>query len=301
MATTSSPTGSFDARSGHGPASVIPEEIKRWSWGAFLLTFIWGIKHRVWMSLLVFVPVVNVVAPFILGHKGNELAWREKSWPSVDAFHATQRKWAMAGLIVIGAMVALSVGSVVLVLMFGKPVTAPSDMATDAFGQKLDSGFMETTEVVEGGPWVTYVSPEEDFKVDFPSTPDTKTGSYEIENGETVATTLLQAEEGPTVYLVAIEEFPNPLPTVESDAIDQLRASLQRVAQSIEGAMVASTEPTSFMGAPALRYTMQYGTERMEEGMFVMKGKRIYTVSAEYDTGSKPAAFDTFQSSFELK
>src|SRR3989344_2281963 len=60
-----------DPRSGLGAQSEVPPEIRGWSWGAAGLTWIWGISHRVWLSLLMFVPVVNMVWWIVLGLKGN--------------------------------------------------------------------------------------------------------------------------------------------------------------------------------------------------------------------------------------
>jgi len=80
----------------------LPPEIRGWNWGAFLLTFIWGLGNRVWISLLVFVPVLNIFWFIVLGLKGNEWAWKAKPWPSVADFKAAQKKWAIAGLVVFG-------------------------------------------------------------------------------------------------------------------------------------------------------------------------------------------------------
>lgn len=35
--------------SGQGRSAVVPPEIKRWIWGAFLLNWIWGIKGDRWV------------------------------------------------------------------------------------------------------------------------------------------------------------------------------------------------------------------------------------------------------------
>ena len=43
--------------SGQGKEAIIPSEIEGWCWGAFLLTWIWGIGNRVWISLIVFIPI----------------------------------------------------------------------------------------------------------------------------------------------------------------------------------------------------------------------------------------------------
>jgi hypothetical protein len=81
-------------------ATAAPAEVKRWNWGAFLLTWIWGIGNQVWLALLALIPIVGIVMMFVLGAKGNEWAWEKRRWDSVESFHSTQRKWAIAGLIV---------------------------------------------------------------------------------------------------------------------------------------------------------------------------------------------------------
>jgi len=87
--------------SGMGKDSVVPEEIKGWSWGAFLLNWIWGIGNSTFIALLMFVPLVNFVMIFVLGAKGNEWAWRNRTWRDVEHFKSTQKKWRNAGLIII--------------------------------------------------------------------------------------------------------------------------------------------------------------------------------------------------------
>ncbi|MBC8060294.1 MAG: hypothetical protein H7Y18_06470 [Clostridiaceae bacterium] len=83
--------------SGHGDFTTIPLEIKKWNWGAFWLTWIWGISNRSYIALLAFLPIANLVVPFYLGAKGNELAWSNKQWIDMEDFKTTQRKWARAG------------------------------------------------------------------------------------------------------------------------------------------------------------------------------------------------------------
>lgn len=93
--------------SGQGPAAIVPAEIDRWNWGAFLLNWIWGIANNTFIALLVFVPFVGFVMPFVLGAKGSAWAWRNKRWESIEDFKAVQRKWAKWGAIVLAASVAL--------------------------------------------------------------------------------------------------------------------------------------------------------------------------------------------------
>jgi hypothetical protein len=102
--------------SGSGSAAVVPAGVGRWNWGAFWLNWIWGIGNNTLIALLVFVPFVNIVMPFVLGAKGNAWAWRNKRWESVDAFRATQRKWALWGWGFFGVSVLFIAGMVALII-----------------------------------------------------------------------------------------------------------------------------------------------------------------------------------------
>lgn len=76
----------------------IPDEIKGWNWGAFLLPYAWIFTNKTWIGLLVFVPTGGWVMAFALGAKGNEWAWKSRHWRSIEQFKAHQRGWAIAGL-----------------------------------------------------------------------------------------------------------------------------------------------------------------------------------------------------------
>ncbi len=90
------------------PAPV-PPEVDRWNWGAFLLSWIWGLGNNTFIALLALVPFVNFVMIFVLGAKGSAWAWRNKSWESVEHFKRVQRKWAIAGVIAWLALIGLCV------------------------------------------------------------------------------------------------------------------------------------------------------------------------------------------------
>jgi hypothetical protein len=89
----------YDGRSGKGPNSVIPVEIKGWNWGAAGLGVIWGAVHGVWWSLLSLVPVVNYLFWIWLGMKGSEWAWQSQKWTSTDEFLRVQNKWKPWGIV----------------------------------------------------------------------------------------------------------------------------------------------------------------------------------------------------------
>lgn len=95
--------------SGQGPSATVPAEVDRWNWGAFLLNWIWGIGNNTFIALLMFVPFVNMVMPFVLGAKGSAWAWRNNRWESVEHFKRVQRKWTLAALIAFGVIIALFV------------------------------------------------------------------------------------------------------------------------------------------------------------------------------------------------
>lgn len=78
----------------------IPPELDRWNWGAFLLNWIWGIGNSVFIALLMFVPLVNIVMFFVLGARGSRWAWRNRAWRDAEHFRSVQRKWAIAGIVV---------------------------------------------------------------------------------------------------------------------------------------------------------------------------------------------------------
>lgn len=86
--------------SGKGKASKLPLELKGWNWGAFFGNWLWGIRHKSYIGLCVFIPIIGFIFPFILGFRGNEYAWRNIEWESIDEFKETQKKWLKYGLLV---------------------------------------------------------------------------------------------------------------------------------------------------------------------------------------------------------
>ncbi|MBD2361764.1 hypothetical protein H6G36_11315 [Anabaena minutissima FACHB-250] len=95
---------------------LVPQEIKGWNWGAFLMGVFWSIGNKVWIGLLCFIPYIGFVMAIVLGIKGNEWAWKSRRWASVEAFKAHQRTWAIVSIsltvffVVIGFLIGLSGG-----------------------------------------------------------------------------------------------------------------------------------------------------------------------------------------------
>ena len=94
----------------------VPEEIKGWNWGAFLLAPFWPVSNRVGIGLLAWVPFAGFWMAIALGVKGNEWAWKSRKWQSIDQFKTHQKRWAIAG-IVLGISVNLIVWHIGILLL----------------------------------------------------------------------------------------------------------------------------------------------------------------------------------------
>ena len=106
---------SGENNSGEGKGISPPPGIKGWSWGAFLLNWIWAVSNKTWIGLLCFVPYLGVVIAIYLGIKGRELAWRNKRWDSVEHFNRVQRAWSTWGVVLV--LGAASVGIIAAIAL----------------------------------------------------------------------------------------------------------------------------------------------------------------------------------------
>ena len=84
--------------SGEGHRAMVPLEILGWNWGAVTMNWVWGLYNRTYFALLMFVPLVNIPVFVMLGLRGNEWAWRNRRWDSIEHFQRVQRQWSIAGL-----------------------------------------------------------------------------------------------------------------------------------------------------------------------------------------------------------
>ncbi len=83
-----------------------------WNWGAFLLTWIWGVGNRVWIALIALIPVVHLVMAVILAIKGDEWAWRKNRCFSPAEFKKIQKNWAIWGAITIPVYILLIIAAI---------------------------------------------------------------------------------------------------------------------------------------------------------------------------------------------
>ncbi len=103
---SSPPKRKFVNNSGKGSRVNVPAVVKNhFNWGAFLLSWIWGIGNKSYITLLYlllcWIPLVNLGVLIWFGIKGNEWAWQNKYFEGVRQFHEYQKKWAIAGLILL--------------------------------------------------------------------------------------------------------------------------------------------------------------------------------------------------------
>ena len=88
--------------------AAMPEEVKAgFNWGAFWLNWIWGIGNNVWISFVVL--VLPLIWNIYLGVKGNELAWLNREWESVEQFKQTQAVWSKWGWIIFIVQLVLTI------------------------------------------------------------------------------------------------------------------------------------------------------------------------------------------------
>lgn len=77
--------------------SIIPDNVKRFNWGAFWFSWIWGIANKSYKTFWTLIPFFGIIWLFVCGIKGNEWAWKNKQWYSVEEFNSTQKIWAIIG------------------------------------------------------------------------------------------------------------------------------------------------------------------------------------------------------------
>lgn len=102
------------AASAHAAPYAVPEsQLGGWNWGAFVFTWIWGLNHKAYLTLLAFVPYVGFAVAIWSGIKGNQWAWDSGRFRTVEEMQACQavwRTWAIAwffGIMLIAIIAAL--------------------------------------------------------------------------------------------------------------------------------------------------------------------------------------------------
>ncbi|MGD8926393.1 MAG: cytochrome c oxidase assembly factor Coa1 family protein [Thioalkalispiraceae bacterium] len=142
--------------SGQGKQSAVPNEICGWNWGAFLLNWIWGLGNSTYIALLMFVPLVNLIMPFVLGAKGNAWAWQNRKWTSIEAFKREQRTWSWVAIGLYAGGISFIAGLVFLIgsVMKGSDAYKISldqvqhnRQVIEVLGEPIEAGFFVGGEV----------------------------------------------------------------------------------------------------------------------------------------------------------
>ena len=85
--------------------TMTPQSLDKWNWGAFLLSWIWGIFNNVYWTLVALIPIplVGLIVAIIAGVKGTRQSWENGHWneANYNEFAQKQHNWAIAGLIVL--------------------------------------------------------------------------------------------------------------------------------------------------------------------------------------------------------
>ena len=115
----------------------IPDGVRGWSWGAFLLNWIWAIGNHTWIGLLAMIPYVNVPVSIWLGIKGREMAWRNGRWDSVEHFNRVQRTWSQWAVGI--ALVIAAFTMVCMCMIVWVAANKPTQEADEAVVQQTDT------------------------------------------------------------------------------------------------------------------------------------------------------------------
>lgn len=108
--------------------NVFPQELKTWNWGAFMFNILWGIGNKSYLPLLCFIPIFNIIWIFVCGAKGNEWAWKNGNYSSVDEFKKVQATWNRAGF-------ASFILSIVVVVFYFVLIAGLTMSIASAYGQ----------------------------------------------------------------------------------------------------------------------------------------------------------------------
>lgn len=118
---------------------AVPEGVKGWSWGAFLLNWIWAIGNRSWIGLLALIPYVGVLVAIWLGFKGREMAWKNKQWDSFEHFDRVQKKWSRWGVgVALACLVLGIVGAIALPAYQVYQARASAEQSSESLDQLIE-------------------------------------------------------------------------------------------------------------------------------------------------------------------
>lgn len=293
----------YDERSGRGDESIPPDEIKGWNWGAFGLSFIWGISHRVWRSFFCLIPILGFPISIYLGVKGNELAWKNDKWISVDAFKKSQKKWKAWGiagftLSMLAAIFQLAASTDTEPAQTLVQVPASSYQTTQS---TMDNSLGDPDQNQESQRY-SFVSTEDRFKLIFPHQPSREEESSEMDGVGTIKTTTYTSQKDGSSYLLVVHTFFGDVMSEDNpdfSAVGAMEGAMNEIANS-EGAQLVSSKKITANGKDAYRYEIRIQDETLS-GIIVYKGNRMYNVVVNYlSQGGMPLGAWSYLYSLEL-
>lgn len=146
--------------SGMGKDSPVLDIVaKRFNWGAFFLSWIWGLGNRSYITLIIFpiailgmIPILGIILQLgcmiWFGINGNKWAWQNKKWASVEAFHKVQKKWAIAAC-VIEATFLILVTVIIATMTFPTLLSNSHSLSAETMVKKDISSAMQATMMFE--------------------------------------------------------------------------------------------------------------------------------------------------------
>lgn len=75
------------------------QPLTKWNWGAFMMSILFGFGNKAYLTLLCFVPFLNMVWIFISGFKGEEWSWNSGCYDEQKSFRAAMDSWNRAGFV----------------------------------------------------------------------------------------------------------------------------------------------------------------------------------------------------------
>lgn len=289
------PNQEHDKRSGNGDATVAPHEIKKWNWGAFGLPVLWGIYHGVWISLLCFIPLVNFGIMIYLGIKGNELAWQRNRWKSVQDFHDSQRKWAVAGVIAF----------VILTPLFF--LSSLADLANEnsyeqsSYSPAVSAPIVET---VSENQVFHYSSVSNNFSADFPAQPTRESESqYDNDLQSNIETVTYSSSSARGVfYYVIVYEYSSSLMSTSNPDFDiqgALEGGINGFVNASINTHIVSQRNTKIDGRNAISFVIQLDQDYFE-GFVTYDQNSMYLVGVDHTEANpaSPAEIYDFTTSF---
>lgn len=139
--TTNQKTNDLVNNSGQGAGTPVLDIVKKhFNFAAFIFNWIWGVANNTYIPLLIipaallyFIPIIGpllvIGIQIWFGIKGNEWAWQNKQWDSVEDFLRVQKRWNIAGYIFffVPAVIGSIIVSLSFLLILGAPLSNSSE------------------------------------------------------------------------------------------------------------------------------------------------------------------------------